>query len=75
MNPELIGPLKNAVGRYGRGITDIYTQPLLGVYEIKAPTKSTTTANKTTIACVKGTLIKKVIAVKPKCPAGYNVKK
>jgi hypothetical protein len=30
---------------------------------------------KTTINCVKGKLTKKVTAVKPKCPAGYKVKK
>jgi hypothetical protein len=30
---------------------------------------------KTTITCVKGKLIKKVTAVKPKCPSGYKVKK
>jgi hypothetical protein len=30
---------------------------------------------KTTITCVKGKLTKKVTAVKPKCPAGYKVKK
>jgi hypothetical protein len=30
---------------------------------------------KTTITCSKGRLIKKVTAVKPKCPAGYKVKK
>ena len=30
---------------------------------------------KTTITCVKGKLIKKVIAVKPKCPTGYKLKK
>jgi secreted trypsin-like serine protease len=30
---------------------------------------------KTTITCVKGKLIKKVTAVKPKCPAGFKVKK
>ena len=30
---------------------------------------------KTTITCTKGKLIKKVTAVKPKCPAGYKVKK
>ena len=29
---------------------------------------------KTTITCIKGKLIKKVTAVKPKCPAGYKVK-
>jgi hypothetical protein len=32
-------------------------------------------AKKTTITCVKGKLTKKVTAVKPKCPAGYKVKK
>ena len=30
---------------------------------------------KTTIICVKGKLTKKVTGVKPKCPAGYKVKK
>ena len=30
---------------------------------------------KTTITCTKGKLIKKVTAVKPKCPVGYKVKK
>ena len=33
------------------------------------------TTKKTTITCVKGKLIKKVTAVKPKCPTGYKVKK
>ena len=31
-------------------------------------------SNKTTIICVKGTLTKKVSAVKPKCPSGYKKK-
>jgi hypothetical protein len=31
-------------------------------------------AKKTTIACIKGKLTKKVTAVKPKCPAGYKKK-
>jgi hypothetical protein len=30
---------------------------------------------RTTITCIKGKLTKKVTAVKPKCPAGYKVKK
>ena len=30
---------------------------------------------KTTITCIKGKLTKKVTAVKPRCPAGYKVKK
>jgi membrane protein involved in colicin uptake len=30
---------------------------------------------KTTIICTKGKLTKKLTAVKPKCPAGYKVKK
>jgi membrane protein involved in colicin uptake len=30
---------------------------------------------KTTITCIKGKLTKKVTAVKPKCPAGYKLKK
>jgi V8-like Glu-specific endopeptidase len=32
-------------------------------------------ARKTTIICAKGKLTKKVTAVKPKCPAGYKVKR
>ena len=32
-------------------------------------------SKRTTITCVKGKLTKKVTAVKPKCPAGYKVKK
>ena len=32
-------------------------------------------SKKSTITCVKGKLIKKVTAVKPKCPSGYKVKK
>jgi colicin import membrane protein len=31
-------------------------------------------AKKTTITCIKGKLIKKVTAVKPKCPVGYKKK-
>lgn len=30
---------------------------------------------KTTITCIKGKLMKKVIGVKPKCPTGYRVKR
>ncbi len=30
---------------------------------------------KTTITCTKGKLVKKISAVKPKCPSGYKVKK
>jgi len=32
-------------------------------------------AKKTSITCVKGKLTKKVTAVKPKCPAGYKIKR
>lgn len=39
---------------------------------ILAAAKAATT-KKTTITCTKGKLIKKVTAVKPKCPAGYKV--
>jgi hypothetical protein len=40
----------------------------------EADAKAATT-KKITITCVKGKLIKKVTAVKPKCPPGYKVKK
>jgi hypothetical protein len=39
----------------------------------KAAVKTATT-KKTTITCVKGKLIKKVTAIKPKCPSGYRAK-
>jgi hypothetical protein len=38
--------------------------------EAKAPA-----LKRTTITCVKGKLTKKVIALKPKCPSGYKLKK
>lgn len=50
----------------------------------KAPETTTTTTTtttiapvvkKTTIVCTKGTLVKRVTAVNPKCPAGYKKKK
>jgi hypothetical protein len=30
--------------------------------------------DKTTITCVKGKTVKKITAVKPRCPAGYKKK-
>jgi hypothetical protein len=39
------------------------------------PTAKPSVATRTTITCTKGKLTKKVTAVKPKCPAGYKVKK
>ena len=38
----------------------------------KAAAAKAASLKKTTIICVKGKLIKKVIAVKPKCPTGYK---
>ena len=40
----------------------------------EAKAKVATSAKKITITCVKGKLTKKVIAVKPVCPAGYKKK-
>jgi hypothetical protein len=48
------------------------------VAELKAKQEAAANAaalKKTTITCAKGKLIKKVTAVKPKCPSGYRVKK
>jgi hypothetical protein len=39
------------------------------------PTPRPTVAKKITMTCIKGVLIKKVTAVKPKCPTGYKVRK
>jgi hypothetical protein len=48
----------------------------------KAPETTTTTTTTTiapvvkkTIVCTKGTLVKRVTAVNPKCPTGYKKKK
>ena len=40
----------------------------------KAAAAKAASVKKTTITCVKGKLIKRVTAVKPKCPAGYKKK-
>jgi hypothetical protein len=40
----------------------------------KAAAAKAAALKKTTITCVKGKLIKKVTAVKPICPAGYQKK-
>ena len=45
--------------------------------ELKAKQEAaakTAAIKKTTITCVKGKLVKKVIAIKPKCPTGYKKK-
>ena len=41
---------------------------------ILAAAKAAAVTKKTTITCVKGKLVKKVTAVKPKCPSGYRAK-
>jgi hypothetical protein len=41
---------------------------------ILAAAKAAAVTKKTTINCVKGKLVKKVTAVKPKCPSGYRAK-
>jgi hypothetical protein len=42
--------------------------------EAEAKAKAAVEKKKTTIACVKGKLTKKITAAKPKCPAGYKKK-
>lgn len=43
--------------------------------ELKEKLERAAGQKKTTITCFKGKLSKKVIAINPKCPAGYKVKK
>ena len=43
--------------------------------DAEAKAAAVSAAKKTTITCVKGKQIKKVTAVKPKCPVGYKIKK
>jgi hypothetical protein len=64
------------LGAYGFG----FSEPTLKVKLIQAnPTVSATSkptaAKKVTISCVKGKIVKKVTAVKAKCPSGFKVKK
>jgi hypothetical protein len=40
-----------------------------------SPSASKTTVVKRTIKCKKGSVIKKITAVKPKCPTGYKLVK
>jgi hypothetical protein len=65
---------------------DNIENPIVAVAELKAKQAAELKAKqeaeakaaatkKTTITCVKGKVTKKVTAVKPKCPAGYKVKK
>jgi hypothetical protein len=42
--------------------------------ELKAKQDADAKLKKTTITCLKGKIVKKVTAVKPKCPAGYKKK-
>ena len=68
--PSFAGPTINTKGRLNSFESTFATV----LYEIK-PDAKPTVAKKTTIVCVKGKLSKKVVAVNPKCPAGYKVKK
>lgn len=59
-----------------------YTFPVLvGIFEANGYSLSnvseaeSSTLKKLTITCIKGKLTKKVTAVRPKCPSGYNLKK
>jgi hypothetical protein len=55
-----------------------YIQILVAVTAVSLMAGSATVANaavKKTITCYKGTVVKKVTAVAPKCPTGYTTKK
>ena len=53
----------------------LYNYGTIDFADVQKSSIKPTAAQKTTITCVKGKLTKKVTAVKPKCPAGYKVKK
>ena len=72
----------DALGRYlsDKGIVNEanYKMFEFGIYRISRDIDALEERwlnTRTTITCVKGKLTKKVTAVKPKCPAGYKVKK
>lgn len=48
--------------------------PIVTATPSPTPTVTTTPIKKTTITCIKGKVVKKVIAVKPVCPKGYKKK-
>lgn len=60
---------------YGESTCPSSWAPLLPTpTPIPTPVASKPAAKKVTITCVKGKTIKKVIAIKPKCPTGYRKK-
>jgi hypothetical protein len=52
--------------------SDIKNKVEIAIAQAKA--KASITEKKTTIACIKGKLTKKVTAINPKCPAGFKKK-
>ena len=84
---DVMGRMKPNNGNFGPGdLTGLYklSAGITCVKNSNTPASSTSSKaaadkaaadKKTTITCVKGKKIKKVRAVKPKCPSGYKVKK
>jgi hypothetical protein len=80
-NQDVCGVVDNKVILISTGTCSLYvlqggdseflpTPPFKLDFVVQSPV-----VKKSTITCVKGKLTKKVTAVKPKCPAGYKVKK
>jgi hypothetical protein len=65
---RLYGTFKAIISGYGDKEADVD----LVTFDVYAAPKPV--VKKTTITCVKGKLVKKVAAVKPKCPTGYKKK-
>jgi hypothetical protein len=65
---RLYGTFKAIIAGYGDKEADVD----LVTFDVYAAPKPV--VKKTTITCVKGKLVKKVTAVKPKCPTGYKKK-
>lgn len=65
---RLYGTFKAIIAGYGDKEADVD----LVTFDVYAAPKPV--VKKTTITCVKGKLVKKVSAVKPKCPTGYKKK-
>ena len=66
--PSFAGPIISTKGRANLPSNSSSTAVL---YEIKEEARAAAT-KKTTITCVKGKTVKKVMAVNPKCPKGYK---
>ena len=67
------GMLRFNISGFGYSSPTIVIRMKSEVSQVKSET--IVVKSKSTITCIKGKVTKKVTAIKPKCPAGYKLKK